>query len=395
MSVTDRRPGWDAKAISEVMTSHYGKLADLFEAHGWPERGAAMMTAQQGRIAATYGGIEAFELAHRQGLAGNPLLNPAAAIDADPPDVWLTSYYSFVPEDWGLLGFTKEYMRQRFLRQSQPGALVVVYGASTALASARRRVLGIQQQSHRTGTKWDFLSPTAAAAERADPQRAEKWTYAVQTIRAWRIPDERQPLVEEIFPETYAGKNGMVIGSQGLKLTPAEARRLFDLDLVETPVWGGYEFEAALPGPARAVLSPSRPGPVAQSAYVVREAEGPKHLYILRLNGRAEHLLDEEVGDALIVKVGFSHSPSTRRDAHNRSLPACAFRWEVEYSTAASGRAPFPSSRHALAGENLLKDNLSKTGRSLGGEFFLVEREALDHAWSDAIKAADAWTPKN
>jgi hypothetical protein len=393
MSGPGRAPGWDAQAISEVVGAHYGQMIDLFEAHGWPERGAAMMPARGKRIAAAYGGIEAFVAAHERGLAGNALLNPLAAIEADPPDVWLTSYYGFAPEEWGLLGFAEDYMRRRFLNQSRPGALVVIYGASGAPRHQRLKVLGIQQQSHRIGSKWDFLPPERAAQERANTERWNKWGYAVQVVRAWRIPEESQPTVSEMFPQTYTGRNGMVIGSQGLKVTATEARRILNLDLIETSVWGGADIEASVPGAARAVLAPSRPGPVSQAAYVVREAEGPKHLYILKLEGPADHMLGEAVGDKLIVKVGFSHSPSTRRDAHNKALPECAFRWQVEYSTAASGRTPFPTSGHAKAGEQAMKDRLEFIGRSLGGEFFLADRKALDRAWQEAIATAEGWKP--
>lgn len=41
-----RRQGWDAQAIRDIAESHYGGFAQMFEAHGWPERGAQMMPAQ-------------------------------------------------------------------------------------------------------------------------------------------------------------------------------------------------------------------------------------------------------------------------------------------------------------------------------------------------------------
>ncbi|MDO6484411.1 hypothetical protein [Shimia thalassica] len=55
-----RKPGWDAKAISQISKQHFGSLADMFEFHGWPERGAKMMPAQQKRVADHYGSVEAF-----------------------------------------------------------------------------------------------------------------------------------------------------------------------------------------------------------------------------------------------------------------------------------------------------------------------------------------------
>ena len=114
---------------------------------------------------------------------------------------------------------------------------------------------------------------------------------------------------------------------------------------------------------------------------------------MLRLHGDADHFLGCGSGGHLIVKVGFSVSPYTRCLAHNRALPACAFAWRVERSTAEQGRDPFPSSRHALAGENAMKELLARDGRSLGGEFFLADTQALDRAWNAAITAAENWKP--
>lgn len=60
----DKAPGWDAKAIARIAQDSYGGLRQMFEAHGWPERGAAMMPAQQKRVAETYGSVEAFVEKH-------------------------------------------------------------------------------------------------------------------------------------------------------------------------------------------------------------------------------------------------------------------------------------------------------------------------------------------
>lgn len=62
--IEKRAPGWDAKEIARVTKTHYGTLAQMFEAHGWPERGAKMMTAVQRHVADTYGSVEAFVLKH-------------------------------------------------------------------------------------------------------------------------------------------------------------------------------------------------------------------------------------------------------------------------------------------------------------------------------------------
>ena len=59
-----RPPGWDAQAIAETARQTYGGMGSMFEAHGWPERGTALMPAVQKRVAEAYGDVEAFVEVH-------------------------------------------------------------------------------------------------------------------------------------------------------------------------------------------------------------------------------------------------------------------------------------------------------------------------------------------
>lgn len=391
MTDQDRSPGWDKREVNRIARDLYGGLGSLFDAHGWATDGRVISQIAPTKVVQTYGSVEAFGRAHADGVDHNPMLNPMAAIEGDPPEVWLTSLYGFTTESWGFLGFTDVRMRTAFLNKSKSGALVVVYAAGRAPADLRGKVLGVQQVSHRIGTKWDFLAPERVDGERADPDRAAKWLHALKLIRGWRIAPECRPSIEDFAPETYNAKNARAIGSMCLRLTISEAQRVLDLNLVEIPVYGGAPVEPQLPGPATQVLLPSRPGPVSQSGYMVREAEGPKHLYILRLHGDADKFLGYAASGHSIIKVGFSVSPQTRCHAHNGALPACAFEWKIEKSTYAEQRSPFPSSRHTLAGEGEMKKLLANEGKSLGGEFFLADTKLVDRAWKAAIVAAENW----
>lgn len=64
--MSGKEPGWDAKAISEIASRHYGGYLGLFEKHEWPERGSEMMRKVQSRVKATYGSIAAF-VGHHEG----------------------------------------------------------------------------------------------------------------------------------------------------------------------------------------------------------------------------------------------------------------------------------------------------------------------------------------
>ncbi|RDC60887.1 hypothetical protein HME9302_02103 [Alteripontixanthobacter maritimus] len=393
MMQESRHPGWDKQAINQIARDEYGGLDAMFEAHGWEKGERTFGQIAPTKVVETYGSVDSFVKAHADGRALNPMLNVETAFRTDPPQIFLKSFHGFTPENWGFLGFTEAFARDKFVRESKPGALLIVAGTSKAPdASERLRVLGMQQQTHIHGTKWDYLAPHRHDEERNDPDRVNGWIHGLKAIRAWKIPAEERPFVRDTFPETHnGGKNGTAIGAYGMQITFQEAQRFLKLPIFETDIYGGEPVEALLSGPAATVLRPSRPGPVSQSGYMVREAEGPKHLYILRLHGDEESFLGYGAQGRSIVKVGFSVSPQTRRDAHNKTLPACAFAWQIENSTYAEKRAPFPSSNHAIAGENAMKGLLYHEGKSLGGEFFLADQQSIKRAWQAAIKAAENW----
>ena len=64
-------PGGDARAIAEIARRAFGGYLEMFEHHGWPERGADMMRKVQTRVAETYGSVRNFADAHKaSGAAG-------------------------------------------------------------------------------------------------------------------------------------------------------------------------------------------------------------------------------------------------------------------------------------------------------------------------------------
>ena len=57
--------GGDAQVIAKIARENYGGYKEMFEAHGWPERGQYMMRKVQKRVAEHYGSVKAFEKLHR------------------------------------------------------------------------------------------------------------------------------------------------------------------------------------------------------------------------------------------------------------------------------------------------------------------------------------------
>lgn len=120
------------------------------------------------------------------------------------------------------------------------------------------------------------------------------------------------------------------------------------------------------------------------------EAEGPKHLYILRLEGNIDAFLGRPADGQFVLKAGFSKSPDSRRDTFNKFLPKCAFRWAIQNSTHEEGLRPYPTSTHAKAGENAMHVHLAEHGESLGGEFFLASGPTVEKAWAEAKASAES-----
>ena len=374
--------------IREIVHDHYGGYVEFFQAHGWPERGPDMQGAVERRIAETYGTGQAFERWHVE-----PVVDPLEAIRADPPNVWLTSYYGFSEPYQNFWGFPKAYDRKHFLQDSCPGTLVVIYAVKSRKArrEIRGKIIGLLQMVGPAGPARLFMSDHHWAEKQEDSKRKDKWDYAVKAGRAWQITPESQRQVDEIAPVTYPRETPENIARRGARLEHSEAVVIPDLDLVGMPVWGGLAFEMAVPGLGRDVLSPSRPGPVSRVSHTVSEAEGPKHLYILALQGDADAFLGECALGRMIVKVGFSRSPEARCEKYNRMLPRGAFRWIVHRSTFREQQGPFPSSAQAIAGENRMKALLDQAGKSLGGEFFLATSEVIWNAWRQGVQAASTF----
>ncbi|MEE4210701.1 MAG: hypothetical protein V2I43_15725 [Parvularcula sp.] len=316
------------------------------------------------------------------------MMSPLDAINADPPNVWITYFDGFDPDIWGFTGFTQESTRKSFIKRSDPGVLVVIAGSSRAELNKRQRIIGLLQCSHELGMDRDYM-PSAAFAEKESVERsAGKWSHAVRVVRAWRVLPHNRPLIEDFAPETYTPGRAQVIGAQGMPLTAEEARGLLSLDLEEVDVFNQPPVDGAR-GSAEDVLRPSRPGPTSQSPTEHKEAEGPCHVYVLALSGKPGIFLNDPSARGKIVKAGFSKVPEDRREAHNRHIPVGPFQWNVLKSTEAEGRPAFSGSIQGKAAEAAMIAVLDRDGRSLGREFFLAEDSVIEDAWKAAIQAGD------
>lgn len=320
------------------------------------------------------------------------IMTPEEAVTAKPPNVWLTSTYGFGPHEWGCLVFTNKKDRENFQNRSIPGALVVIYGGSKCIAKERGKVLGIFQCSDNEDDTKKYMPPHIWEAKQKSENK-DRWNHAIEVVRAWQVIPEQRPHVRDFAGISYDPKLGQHISRRGIQLTENEVQKILQFDLVEVDVFGKRQLAGSVIAHGADILTPSSAGCVSQSPFVTRESEGPKHLYILQLVGNETNFLGQEVGKRIIVKVGMSKSPEIRCNDFNRSLPACEYKWHVLHSTFREGAKPFPSSAHAIAGEDKMKSVLSKTERSLGGEFFLSSKASMASAWSLGKVAAASYEP--
>lgn len=312
------------------------------------------------------------------------------AIHADPPEVWLNGFFGFDPQDWGCVTFTDRKRLEEIRAMSRPGFLTIAYGTTSAdtPSDLRGRILGIYQCSHETGDTERFLSPLGRQRKREKSLSEKSWNQAFRVVQAWKTTPETAPNVADFAHLTYSPEKGRVISRRSRRLEHAEALKILDLDLFRVPVHGAdNDFEPVLTT-GRGILSPSKAGPVSQSPHVSREAEGPKHLYVLTLDGPLDAVFDEPLDGRLVVKVGFSRSPAMRCEQFNKALPECLLRWRILHSTDCNGGDPLPDSIAARHGEDAMKLALDREGQSRGGEFFLATKEQIDEIWCRATREA-------
>lgn len=312
----------------------------------------------------------------------------------DGRKIWLTSFWGFHPDSWGCIGFASKSKLDYFVGRTRPGVIVAIYVTKgKGLERERGKVVGYLEVSHLSGNAREFMSGDQWARKESDPESRGKWLYALKVTRAWRIVEEEQKAIDDLLPKTYKSAHPEFIGSQGVPILDGEEKNLLHLAVYEVPVYGQTEKIESVVQPFEEVLVPSRAIHPAKEPYWVGETDGPKHLYILRLRGELENYLGRtkaDLDDKMIVKVGFSKSPMTRRDQIQAAYPAGTYKWEVLYPTEIPSDAPYPSAEVAIAGEDAMKARLTKEGaETLGREFYLADSGLVIRTWNVGKFTAD------
>lgn len=308
----------------------------------------------------------------------------------DGRTVWLTSQWGFSPGEWGMVGFTDPIHCRQFLENTHDGALVAIYVTKNSpYGSAERekgRLVGVVEVTREVGHARKFIEPAEYRRKELAKDQGGRWNNAIRVRRAWKILPEYRPVIEEFADETYPSNNAQRIAGPGVPLTPREVGKLAQLPVVEVSVYGSEPPETPLSGPFQQVLGATRAVPPGSARDAIEEIIGPRHLYVLRLDGPTHSYLgrdEADVAEMSVVKVGLSYSPEARRDAFQAAMPKGVYNWVILHSTLAEGRSAYPTFDIARAGEDRMKDFLQEhEAEWLGGEFYLAGNSVIEGAWN-------------
>lgn len=386
MSDPNYHPGGDAQAIASISKKHFGGFKQMFVYHGWTDQGSDMMRKVQTRVVEAYGSVKAFE-EHFARLDAAKLHQPFTW--NDDISVYFTSFWGWTPDTWGAVGWSRqkgETRRENLIKQLSDPFICVCYVTSNRTETdpdLKGMMGGFYLMSHQKGDRNEFTHPIHHNRE------PEKWRHSLKAIRAFSYAPEYRPSAMDLFPEL--SKTARTVSSNGQIITdPEKISALRSIPWREVPVYSpGVNTETVIDTDQfDKGWVPS--GPASGGGYWVNAGTNqlPRELYILRLDGDTDAYLGEASNDRLIVKIGLSVSPDTRRQAFQKAMPTGSFRWAVHRTTRKDGHTPYKDHATAVTGEMAMKLYLAENSKHLGGEFYLANKNVIDAAWNEGRDAA-------
>lgn len=298
---------------------------------------------------------------------------PLAAVSARPR-IWVTGMWGYSPDVHGYVGFTNPGARDRYLRECQPGDLMMIIGQNGETADARDvgRLLGLVELEPRPVEERECMSPEAYT-EKVRVFGPDRWRNAMPVVKAWKI--NREVIAAQIATVTCAARNARALGASCLLLTEEEVDRVLDLPAVPWRVWGrpdwATETDTFRESRLRNAISRG-PRPSFGSITHNRE-DGETWLYAMRLTGPTAKVW---VGRALyglaVIKVGRSNDVKRRCAEMNCGFPpGLDLRWKIEAIQS------FATADEAHDAEQRLLTLLGHKGMAIGDEFAMVPEKEL------------------
>ncbi len=335
--------------------------------------------------------------------------------DSKEKGLWLKSEWDFTPDEWACIGFKTEGRRDGFFKRTGEGAIIaffIVRGRSKD-KDMSGKVVGFFELSAEKDKTQKFICPEFWDKHQLNLETNNRWLHGVGISRAWLVNKDDWEDVEFIFPNTYTKERSFSIGAHGRKVTEADFNQIKRLRIKPVKVYGqplpdaepeietagdllrlreiqlyGYDGFPAKPEPIRAEdsIKPSRAGPINKGNYSVGEIDGPRHLYILKLEGSPADWLGYDCQDKIIIKVGFSKSPHERCASIQSNYPKGQFKWGVMFPKQFNN-PPAPDGNTAKIGEDAMKKFLKDNAEPLDGEFYLVPKNLCKPCFDAGLSA--------
>lgn len=306
------------------------------------------------------------------GLADAP--SPSALEPSGLPRIWVTGMWGYSPDIHGYVGFTNPGPRTKYLRECQPGDLMMIIGQNgeTADPNDVGRLLGLVELEPRPVEERECMSADAYA-EKVRVFGAARWRNAMPVVKAWKIT--REVIASQIATTTCSAKNARAIGASCMLLTDEEVGAVLNLPSIPWKVWGQPDWASDASSKEMHLRTAISRGPRPSFGKVEQNREdGETVLYALRLAGPIAKVMPSRpwVGNALI-KIGRSNDVKRRCMEMNCGFPpGLELGWEVVAVQA------FPNADDAHDAEQRLLTMLGEKRMAIGGEFAIVPKKQLD-----------------
>ena len=162
--------------------------------------------------------------------------------------LWLTAQWDFIPDQWGVVGFTIPTDCNNFFDRTSDGTIVAIYLTKQNKINRKQagKVVGFVRLSRKKGWSEEFVCEDLWKKNQANHRikgkliiTAGKWIHGVQITQAWRVKeDDRNDVrVGTIFQKTYKSKDGQTIATQGRQVDEADFANVDGLNIYEVSVF--------------------------------------------------------------------------------------------------------------------------------------------------------------
>ncbi len=335
--------------------------------------------------------------------------------------LWLKSEWDFTPDKWACIGFKTTKIRDSFFKRTGAGSIIAFW---IAQGHSKDRdmwgnLVGFFELSEEMDETQKFVCPEFWEEHELKWGISNRWPHGVGIRRAWLVNKDDWENVGTIIPNTYKPIWGRWIARDGKEIQEANFDKITELRIDPAKVYGQplpdaepeietvedllrvreiqlyqQDGKPKKPKPMTRddIARASRAGPISKDGYFVKDPDGQRYLYILKLEGSPENWLGEnpffDIGDRIIVKIGFSHDPQKRKRQIQSSYPLGQFEWQVMFPTE-FGNPPAPNGETALIGEAAMKQFFYEhpNAESLGGEFYLVPENLCKPCFDTGLEA--------